>query len=135
MSRPIRPEGTSRVLEGELVPFRCRLVLGLALLLAPAGAAQELYRWVDDQGQIHITDDLSRVPASHRALVELEGTHRVDRSIWNEVESSAPAAAAAPESESDSARRHVVPVARAGLELSVTATLNGRLDAGRRRRS
>jgi predicted aspartyl protease len=112
------------------VPLRCLLALGLSLLLAPAGAAEELYRWVDDQGQIHMTDDLSRVPASQRALVELEGTHRVDRSIWNEVDSSPAAAAAAPASDAGRAKRHVVPVARAGLELSVRATLNGRLAAG-----
>ncbi|MEW6439452.1 MAG: DUF4124 domain-containing protein [bacterium] len=45
-----------------------RLVLGavlVLLLVVPAGSGQ-MYGWRDAQGTLHLTDDLTKVPASHR---------------------------------------------------------------------
>ncbi len=43
--------------------FSAAAVLVL-LLCAPAGA--DIYRWVDETGTIHFTDDLSNIPAQYR---------------------------------------------------------------------
>lgn len=44
-----------------------RLVLAAVLLvLSSRPAAAEIYRWVDEQGTIHFTDELSGVPAGAR---------------------------------------------------------------------
>lgn len=42
------------------------LTLGLSLILATSAGAQTLYRWVDERGEEHFTDDLSRVPKRAR---------------------------------------------------------------------
>ena len=41
--------------------------LVLVLLLVGAPAYGEIYRWVDDDGTVHLDDDLARVPEAHRA--------------------------------------------------------------------
>jgi hypothetical protein len=133
---------------------RSPLVLGAGLLsaalLLPCAADAQLYQWVDERGRMHMTDDLSRVPPAIRARVEREST-------LDEPEPAAPAAApsvtpqpaqpvpptqgvepapaappapaAAERDETPTPRRYVIPVARAGLELSVNAELNGRVPA------
>jgi hypothetical protein len=45
---------------GWLVP------LIVALTLLPGAAGAQPYRWVDEQGGIHITDDLNSIPERHR---------------------------------------------------------------------
>jgi hypothetical protein len=40
--------------------------LGVALLLWPAGAGAQVYRWVDEQGTIHFSSGIERVPERHR---------------------------------------------------------------------
>jgi len=103
------------------------ILLCLALL-APGGAGAQLYRWTDAEGRLHVTDDLSRVPPEQRALAEQP---RASRSTWNRVSTPLPETAGdtgAPGGPRG-ARRHIIPVQRAGLELSVVATLNGRTPA------
>ena len=46
----------------------CGLVGVLALAAAPSAA--EIYRWTDENGRVHFTQDLSKVPARHRAAAE-----------------------------------------------------------------
>lgn len=44
-----------------------RFVLAAALLVLSAGPSDsEIYQWVDDQGTVHFTDELSGVPAPSR---------------------------------------------------------------------
>ena len=42
----------------------------LAALGLPAGAAAEIYRWVDAQGHEHFTTDLGQIPAAKRAAAQ-----------------------------------------------------------------
>ena len=56
------------------------LAAGLAVLLScvsPAGA--DIYRWVDEQGTIHFTDELSNVPPANRDTVEREVSESPER--------------------------------------------------------
>lgn len=59
----------------------------LILALLPVPAAGQVYEWVDERGVRHFTDDLNRVPESHRS--------RVTVSPWGPAPSS-PAPPAAP---------------------------------------
>lgn len=44
------------------------LVLGfLVVLLAPAVALAQAYRWVDEQGKVHYSEGLDSVPPQYRA--------------------------------------------------------------------
>jgi predicted aspartyl protease len=48
------------------------LLVALLFLLATVEAASgQVYRWTDDEGVIHLTTDASRIPAKHRARVEV----------------------------------------------------------------
>lgn len=130
------------------------LVLGAGLLSAllqlPHAADAQLYRWVDERGRVHMTDDLSRVPAVIRARVERESAREEPEPASpaaplpgtadpadlvqpmpaiEPAPDATPAAAPAGRDETPKPRRYVIPVARAGLELSVNAELNGRINA------
>lgn len=102
-----------------------------ALLAAPPVQAQ-LYRWVDEQGRLHVTDDLSRVPPSIRDRVASDSAD--DRRAPAAPAPTPAARPAKPASEppgepAEEPRRHVIPVQRAGLEFAVEARLNGRYRA------
>lgn len=114
-------------------------LLGAALLLSPVASA-EFYRWVDAAGRLHVTDDLSQVPDSIRARVEAAAAERPAESPgslpnWNQIPKPGGAASANAPPEAADARepsepkRYVIPVRRAGLELAVTALLDGRVNA------
>lgn len=48
-------------------PFTKRfLPLAAALLLLPSAVAADIYRWVDDAGTIHFTDEPANIPPSRR---------------------------------------------------------------------
>ncbi len=57
---------------------RVAALLALGLLLALPATA-EIYRWTDDQGGEHFTQDLSRVPADQRFRARNEASTRVER--------------------------------------------------------
>lgn len=46
------------------------LALSAAFALAPSDAGAEWYKWVDEDGVLHITDDPNRVPREKRGRVE-----------------------------------------------------------------
>lgn len=120
--------------------------LGLVVALASAAPASELYRWVDASGRLHVTDDLAQVPPEIRAEVEA-GVSRPSpapaapaasdatapaappAAPAPQAEAPRPAAAPAPAKATRAARRHVIEVERGGLELAVTALLDGRVRA------
>jgi len=97
-------------------------------MLLPVAADAQLYQWTDAEGRLHVTDDLSRVPPRQRPLAEQP---RATDANWNQIAPAPDREAEAKGSAASSGRgtRHVIPVARAGLELSVYATLNGRTRA------
>jgi hypothetical protein len=49
---------------------RSLIVIAALLLLASVAFGQEVYRWVDEQGVIHFTDDLGQVPEKYRDQVQ-----------------------------------------------------------------
>ena len=42
------------------------------LILATLAFSQEVYRWVDEKGTIHLTDDLGQVPEKYRGRIQRE---------------------------------------------------------------
>jgi hypothetical protein len=46
------------------------IVIAALLLFASAALGQEVYRWVDEQGTIHFTDDMGQVPEKYRDQVQ-----------------------------------------------------------------
>jgi hypothetical protein len=46
------------------------IVIAALLLFASAAFGQEVYRWVDEQGIIHFTDDLGQVPEKYQDQVQ-----------------------------------------------------------------
>jgi hypothetical protein len=48
------------------------IAIGVALLLAvpPPPAVADIYRWEDESGVLHFTDDLSSIPEKHRGRVQ-----------------------------------------------------------------
>ncbi len=102
------------------------LLPSVCLLAAPAGA--EFYQWVDAQGRVHMTDDLSQVPPAYRAAAERSAQSKPQSAAprWNSIDTprQLPAAPAAPRAAIEP-RKHVIPVERAGTRLTVAARLNG----------
>jgi len=47
------------------------LLVGTPMILpSPGGGQQTLYKWVDDQGTVHFTDDFYSIPLQYRSQVE-----------------------------------------------------------------
>jgi hypothetical protein len=107
--------------------MRTAAILALALLLWPSpGGSGEIYQWVDEQGQVHWTDDLARVPAQFRdQVVEPE----VPEATIQTYESPIQTATHVPEAPSDEPELHRIRFERAGLEIWVPVKLNGRVSA------
>jgi hypothetical protein len=49
---------------------RSLIVIAALLLFSSAAFGQEVYRWVDEQGTIHFTDDLGQVPEKYRDKIQ-----------------------------------------------------------------
>lgn len=105
-----------------LLPVICLLALPLRA---------EVYTWTDERGRVHMTDDLSKVPAQHRRRAEEASRDKVeDPQGWNAVK---PGAAANPKSSpaaiqkkrAGKPKKHVLGVSVAGREMRVTADLDG----------
>ncbi len=117
--------------------MRARLVtaavcLSFCALAAPARA--DLYRWVDAQGQVHVSDDRSQVPSGSTVTVQPTRPRP-------SAEPAAPAAAPAPKAkrqprrilaieqhdsiqEGEVGRTHVLHFARAGHEIALDVMLD-----------
>jgi predicted aspartyl protease len=120
--------------------MRARLVTAVACISLCAWAARaraDLYRWVDAQGQVHVTDDRSQVPSG--ATVTLQPTR-----TRASADPAVPAAAATPKDgtrrsravlsigqqdsieENPVGRTHVLHFQKAGHEISLDVTLGER---------
>jgi len=101
--------------------MRSRLVLVLTafLLLAYPLQAQELYRWVDENGVIHFTDNFLSIPEKYRDKVE-------KRSTAPAGESPTPGPRPGTESIPLTAPRQLfkIPFARAGNHMIVQGIVN-----------
>lgn len=106
--------------------------LCLALLLAPLAAEAEIYQWTDEQGRVHYTQDLSKVPARHRSQAELRALAPPEAGRFQTYsQPAAPAPPAAPVRGAAGApsRQIRVPVARAGTGMVVNVLLDGSVTA------
>jgi len=133
------PPGPAR---GALGTAAAALLAFGTVLLSPAPAlAGEIYRWTDESGRVHFTEDLSRVPRDQRpaarsaarqeaeAAAEAGAPSPINRYDTSEAHPSTPAPAARdPGGGGSEARRvHRVKVERAGTALLVAARVNDRL--------
>lgn len=42
----------------------------LVLIIIPCKSSGDIFRWIDDEGVIHFTDDMNKIPAEYRKKVE-----------------------------------------------------------------
>jgi aspartyl protease family protein len=104
-------------------------LLAALLLAVPAGGG-EIYRWTDEQGRTHFTQDLSQVPRKHRSRARASSSEDQGGSLVRSESSSPPARRDASGSR-PAGRRQVtrIKVQRAGTSMRVVAVLNGRVRA------
>ncbi len=98
-----------------------KLPLGALLvsfcLLAVGVSAQEIYRWVEENGSIHFTDNVRSIPQKYR--------HKVEKRIFRSAQKATHHLTARSQPES-SAQKIVVPLTRNGNLIIVDGTVNGR---------
>jgi len=138
----MRRSSSPRSARGALAaPAVALLALCTFLSPPPPSAAGEIYRWTDEAGRVHFTEDLSRVPREQRpaarsaarqeaeAAAEEGAASPVNRYDASEAHPSTPAPAARdPGPPGRGERRvHRVEVERAGTALLVAARVNDRL--------
>jgi clan AA aspartic protease (TIGR02281 family) len=106
-------------------------LLGLALAALPAAA--EIYQWVDANGELHFTTDLSQVPADQRSRSERGARERQesDRVQRHSGDAGPPPARRAPTRAAGSAAQqtYTIPVEPGGTSLRVVVELNDRVSA------
>jgi len=121
-----------------MVSLRARVAgfLALGLMGWVAGADAEIYRWTDESGRMHFTQDLAQVPPRLRAAAEAGAKKAPARSRVQTFSppasrkvSNALSSRAAARSAIKSADEVIeVPVQRAGNSLRVMVLINGRLN-------
>jgi len=85
----------------------------LLLLIPWLALTEEIYRWQDEQGRLHFTDNLSTVPESQ--------INRVIRHEWDKSISRPPSV--------ESGERTLIPYRGEGKAITLPAHVNGRLTA------
>lgn len=88
------------------------IILSLALLLGPAILAAEFYRWVDENGVLHITDNLHNVPPNQRGNA-------------GRIHGREPPRRAEPEKR-PTAGKASIPIEKLGQVVVIQATLNNK---------
>jgi len=111
--------------------MRAKLVVVATCLSICAWAARaraDLYRWVDAQGQVHVTDDKSQVPAGSTVTVQPTRTRPAPAASESAAPPAAPrpVLAVEPHAPAESSRTHVLLFQRAGHEISLDVTLADR---------
>jgi clan AA aspartic protease (TIGR02281 family) len=111
-----------------------------AVVLAAVPASAEIYRWTDDDGRVHFTQDLSQVPARYRSQAEQgakqdAGGARVQTySRGADADAPEPARAAPDEGAQgekggQSGQVWRIPVQRAGTGMVVAVRINNAVTA------
>lgn len=88
------------------------IILSLTLLLGPAILAAEFYRWVDENGVLHITDNLHNVPPNQRGNA-------------GRIHGREPPRRAEPEKR-PTAGKASIPIEKLGQVVVIQATLNNK---------
>jgi clan AA aspartic protease (TIGR02281 family) len=100
------------------------LILVLVALASPAGA--EMYRWVDEKGTVHFTDDLSTIPEKYRPDAETRKGPRETTSPGARGKSLTFPPSQPPPKTSE-AQGFEVPLSRRNQIMFVEVLLNGRV--------
>lgn len=104
--------------------FRAGAAVLAALLALPAGA--EIYRWTDDAGREHFTQDLSQVPAGKRPAARQRAAEKGPAPPLNTYDATTahPPARRSPREPSEGRRVYRVRVEQAGTAMLVGARVN-----------
>jgi clan AA aspartic protease (TIGR02281 family) len=113
--------------------------LCLLLVCLPGAARAELYRWVDEKGGVHFTENIWEVPPGQRIEADQDALRRErEPAQFNRVEIPPPAAlspgsrshpdTSTPRSAAKQKKRvHRLRIKRAGHEIKLGAEINGSL--------
>jgi len=112
---------------------RVACLLAVSLLWG-GSAAGEVYRWTDESGRVHFTQDLGQVPPRHRRQAEQDASQpqrsRVQTYSTGAASAGDPDPGFAAASEpADDGRVYRISVQRAGTSMLVPVRLNGRVTA------
>jgi len=100
------------------------LIVVLVALAYPAGA--EMYRWVDEKGTVHFTDDLSKIPEKYRPDAETrKGPRETTPPGVREKSTTSPLSQPSP--KASESQGFEVPLARKNQIMIVEVLLNGRV--------
>lgn len=103
------------------------LTLCFAVMLATTPVAAEIYRWTDDAGRQHFTQDLNRVPARHREAARKAAAKPAAHDPLQTY--SAPPRARAYRGARNGGARHEIHFERYGTLMMVQVRLNDRVSA------
>ncbi len=108
------------------------VVLMLALFGATGVASAEIYKWTDDAGRVHFTQDLRQVPPSHRTQAETAAKQPARTRIQSYTTPPASPQPGRPAVRSTSGsgttgKVHKIRVQRAGSSMTVQVLINDRL--------
>ena len=106
-------------------------VLAIGIGLAERSAQAEIYRWTDEQGRVHFTEDLNQVPPSKRpgAKQEASAAPRANRVSRYTPSLPAPPRTSRPPASSSAGKVYRIAVQRAGTSMMVNARLNNSVNA------
>ncbi len=106
----------------------------LASCLLAAGPRAELYQWTDEHGQVHVTDDATKVPRGKSVTLDPRPARtrapapKAPPTRALSVEKAAPVPKAAPlKPGAEAQRTHVLQFQRASHEISLDVTLSDRV--------
>jgi aspartyl protease family protein len=106
------------------------LAISILLLTTPAGA--EIYRWTDEQGRVHFTQDLGQVPPRYRKQAETGAKSSSGSSRVQTYSGGASAATRTPPARAASSgdgETYRIRVQRAGTSMLVEVRLNNSVTA------
>jgi clan AA aspartic protease (TIGR02281 family) len=107
------------------------LVLSLVVALP---SSSEIFRWTDENGRLHFSQDLNQVPPAHRRAAEAAAAAPRNANTRRVQTYSSPAAPApgsrrsSPVDPGASGQVHRIRVQRAGSSMTATVLINGRLN-------
>lgn len=107
-------------------------LVALALCIAAPSSA-EIYRWTDEHGKLHFTQDLNQVPPQYRRAADASTKAPADPHAPDPIQTFSPPPASVGKTSGASAAGggggevHRIQVSRAGSSMRATVLVNGRV--------